>query len=420
MGRQAPAAAGPHAPPACLRPRTAPPARGRGAAPPGRRPAAGGPPTNPGRRERRAGSARDGPGSGRHPGRRAGGHALRPCGAAACAAPERRPGTAGRQPPVPTLAVPRSRPVWRTARISARAASWVDKHSRSTLRHLATASRLLEFSSSLASAARPTPPRGAMPRTPFSSPKALTLAHSAHNKRPGGATRTKNGDVDNPQQAASPGLLPAPLRRRGNESGIVRPRCSPARLCTSRADGWLCLCNCSPAATTCSSCWCAPLLPLRTCPSAALTRLPWAQLIGDSGVGKSCLLLRFAVRPKSAGRSRCRAPHADSPRHVQDDTYTESYISTIGVDFVRARAHEAPGHLCFPAPLARLPATTTRRPRVAGRHASKPVAWWPRGWQQAPWQAGGCRCARGFEAPPCGVRKCTPPACAPPPPRRRR
>lgn len=33
-------------------------------------------------------------------------------------------------------------------------------------------------------------------------------------------------------------------------------------------------------------------------------------LIGDSGTGKSCLLLRFA-----------------------DDTYTDSYVSTIGVDF---------------------------------------------------------------------------------------
>ena len=48
-------------------------------------------------------------------------------------------------------------------------------------------------------------------------------------------------------------------------------------------------------------------------------------LIGDSGVGKSCLLLRFA-----------------------DDSYSESYISTIGVDFVSGRPYTRalPRRLC--------------------------------------------------------------------------
>ena len=113
------------------------------------------------------------------------------------------------------------------------------------------------------------------------------------------------------------------------------------------------------------------LLPLRR-PSSADDFLFKLLLIGDSGVGKSCLLLRFGACARAGasaalhsplqsdalcGTANSCAPRAQGgvaalslapalspslppraraparPLPAADDTYTESYISTIGVDF---------------------------------------------------------------------------------------
>ncbi|RWV92607.1 hypothetical protein GW17_00045004, partial [Ensete ventricosum] len=81
-------------------------------------------------------------------------------------------------------------------------------------------------------------------------------------------------------------------------------------------------------------------------------------LIGDSGVGKSCLLLRFA-----------------------DDSYLESYISTIGVDFVRESLFFCPCALAHPP--RRLFSTEWELVRMSGDSGlgleGRLLEWWSPG-----------------------------------------
>ena len=125
-------------------------------------------------------------------------------------------------------------------------------------------------------------------------------------------------------------------------------------------------------------------------------------LIGDSAVGKSCLLMRFAVsnsevlvvelelthncpHPPAAQLSRCLVLFT-----LQDDTYTDSFINTIGVDFVSEQ--QACIHRCLTAPgSGHMPADHAPPDRpvsvMAAESAHRAV-----GWQN--YEAADRKCAR--------------------------
>lgn len=66
-------------------------------------------------------------------------------------------------------------------------------------------------------------------------------------------------------------------------------------------------------------------------------------IIGDSGVGKSCLLMRFAVRAclLVSGLHCAWLTRAARAPPLQDAKYEDDYLSTIGVDFVSSTAPPA-------------------------------------------------------------------------------
>ncbi|XP_028549781.1 ras-related protein RIC1 [Dendrobium catenatum] len=99
-------------------------------------------------------------------------------------------------------------------------------------------------------------------------------------------------------------------RQLGQQPGLVEsPGQHPIRVCQDSVYSWCCW---TPWTAACSfpGCWLARELAGMRSGQQVEDEGKKLLLIGDSGVGKSCLLLRFA-----------------------DDSYLDSYISTIGVDF---------------------------------------------------------------------------------------